>query len=279
MALITCPECGKQISDKAVACIHCGFPLNTETSSETPSKTASAAIDESINNISALAQAHPDLSLFNGEKFRFQMLLDLGKNDFENLQTLLKSNHVPEIHDRIALFLWRVSTQYPQTITNFTVKELFENVDFSLLSESTITSLAKSANSKMSSTNEKVYFTIIFAYPVYQIFKYGNNESNTTLAREYTKPTAADPKRSWYDLLIEVVSDKNWDTVDFSRLPNLKDYVLKGGHEGAVCCPKCGSEQIATINRGYSIWTGLLGSGKPMNVCQKCGYKFAPGKH
>lgn len=28
MALIKCPECGKEISDKAVNCIHCGFPLN-----------------------------------------------------------------------------------------------------------------------------------------------------------------------------------------------------------------------------------------------------------
>lgn len=28
MSLITCPECGKQISDKAPACIHCGFPLD-----------------------------------------------------------------------------------------------------------------------------------------------------------------------------------------------------------------------------------------------------------
>lgn len=27
MALIKCPECGKQISDKAVACIYCGFPM------------------------------------------------------------------------------------------------------------------------------------------------------------------------------------------------------------------------------------------------------------
>lgn len=27
MALITCPECGKQISDKAPACIHCGCPI------------------------------------------------------------------------------------------------------------------------------------------------------------------------------------------------------------------------------------------------------------
>ncbi|MDO4841511.1 MAG: ribosomal protein L7/L12 [Phoenicibacter congonensis] len=30
MALITCPECGKQISDKAPACIHCGYPLQEQ---------------------------------------------------------------------------------------------------------------------------------------------------------------------------------------------------------------------------------------------------------
>lgn len=28
MALINCPECGKQISDQAPACIHCGFPMD-----------------------------------------------------------------------------------------------------------------------------------------------------------------------------------------------------------------------------------------------------------
>lgn len=27
MALINCPECGKEVSDKASACIHCGCPL------------------------------------------------------------------------------------------------------------------------------------------------------------------------------------------------------------------------------------------------------------
>lgn len=29
MALIICPECGKQVSDKASVCIHCGFPIST----------------------------------------------------------------------------------------------------------------------------------------------------------------------------------------------------------------------------------------------------------
>lgn len=45
-----------------------------------------------------------------------------------------------------------------------------------------------------------------------------------------------------------------------------------------VTCPKCGSTSIATINRGYSVVWGFIGSGKPMNVCQKCGCKFQPGK-
>ena len=31
MALITCPECGKEISDRAPACIHCGCPIASTT--------------------------------------------------------------------------------------------------------------------------------------------------------------------------------------------------------------------------------------------------------
>ena len=27
MAIIQCPECGQQVSDKATSCIHCGFPI------------------------------------------------------------------------------------------------------------------------------------------------------------------------------------------------------------------------------------------------------------
>ena len=43
-----------------------------------------------------------------------------------------------------------------------------------------------------------------------------------------------------------------------------------------IHCPKCKSIFIQTINRGYSFWTGFLGSGSPRNVCQKCGYKWKP---
>lgn len=43
-------------------------------------------------------------------------------------------------------------------------------------------------------------------------------------------------------------------------------------------CPKCNSTAISTITRGYSFIKGFVGSGKSMNVCQKCGYKWQPGK-
>lgn len=38
MALIKCPECGSEISDKASACIHCGYPL-AELKNEKPKLT------------------------------------------------------------------------------------------------------------------------------------------------------------------------------------------------------------------------------------------------
>ena len=31
MALINCPECGNQVSDKATNCPHCGNPIDTKT--------------------------------------------------------------------------------------------------------------------------------------------------------------------------------------------------------------------------------------------------------
>lgn len=38
MALIKCPECGKEISDQSKTCIHCGFPLERKKSKENTTK-------------------------------------------------------------------------------------------------------------------------------------------------------------------------------------------------------------------------------------------------
>ena len=53
MALIKCPECGKEISDKASACIHCGYPLMNmqQKASETiPTQSTSSVSNEKSNS-------------------------------------------------------------------------------------------------------------------------------------------------------------------------------------------------------------------------------------
>ena len=45
-----------------------------------------------------------------------------------------------------------------------------------------------------------------------------------------------------------------------------------------VRCPKCGSTQITTGQRGYSFFSGFLGSNKTVNRCANCGYSWKPGR-
>lgn len=45
-----------------------------------------------------------------------------------------------------------------------------------------------------------------------------------------------------------------------------------------VRCPKCGSTQITTGQRGYSLFSGFLGSNKTVNRCAKCGYSWKPSR-
>lgn len=56
MALITCPECGKQISDKAVACPGCGFPM-VRKSDETKEAETTSEFDKIADQI---CRQHPN---------------------------------------------------------------------------------------------------------------------------------------------------------------------------------------------------------------------------
>lgn len=139
MALIKCPECGKEISDKSDKCIHCGFPLRS-----TP------IIQENIN----------------GKYYDV---------------TFLRDTNIPLIR-------------------------------------------------KVKKLNELTNCGLVQAKEIAQKYH---------IEQESSKPK----------------EESNKDVIH---------------------CPKCNSTSIQTINRGYSFWTGFLGSGSPRNVCQKCGYKWKP---
>lgn len=48
--------------------------------------------------------------------------------------------------------------------------------------------------------------------------------------------------------------------------------------DNTVCCPACGSTNIVTGSRGYSLIWGFIGSGDTVNRCARCGHKWRPRK-
>ena len=55
MALISCEECGKQISDKAQHCVHCGAPIEkvSDAPINKPSSTQAEELDDSVKQFLA----------------------------------------------------------------------------------------------------------------------------------------------------------------------------------------------------------------------------------
>lgn len=74
-----------------------------------------------------------------------------------------------------------------------------------------------------------------------------------------------------YDSIVEIVQTKV--IPPYLSFITTEEYKRR---ESTPHCPKCGSTSISTINKGFSVITGFIGSGSPRNVCQKCGYKWKP---
>lgn len=148
MALIKCPECGQEISDKSDKCIHCGYPLSQKQES--------------------------DIFLFNGVQLSKSYFLDDNVPREDKTRKLRGASDVGNIVAWDYLNKWKESGAIPDVVNHETFAEAEER------------------------------------------------ERNT------------------------------------------------------IKCPKCGSTAVSTVNRGYSFWTGFIGSSSPRNVCQKCGYKWKP---
>ena len=54
MALINCPECGIEISDKALNCLKCGYPISNAVSNQFIKKTSQSSISPQVSSKSYL---------------------------------------------------------------------------------------------------------------------------------------------------------------------------------------------------------------------------------
>jgi DNA-directed RNA polymerase subunit M/transcription elongation factor TFIIS len=68
-------------------------------------------------------------------------------------------------------------------------------------------------------------------------------------------------------------------TGDFDINLHSKRERLNERAKGPLKCPICNGENIHSGQKGYSFWTGFLGSGKVIITCLNCGHKWEPGKN
>ena len=57
MALINCPECGKEISERSKQCVHCGYPLNDREQKECQNDNNICIINGENYNLSSVIEA------------------------------------------------------------------------------------------------------------------------------------------------------------------------------------------------------------------------------
>ena len=82
------------------------------------------------------------------------------------------------------------------------------------------------------------------------------------------------------NLASEIVSQFYEIGVDAKMLDSSEQihFASAESDRSTICCPKCGSTEYHAGQRGYSLLTGFIGSGKTVLTCLKCGNRWKPGK-
>ena len=108
MALIKCPECGKEISDKSSACIHCGYPItDTAKKQNTVSSITSSDDGQKQSEVEKYVLLGDDLRI--AEKYpdaldRYIKAADLGSAHAQlwigNFGSIIKVGVYPDRYEK-----------------------------------------------------------------------------------------------------------------------------------------------------------------------------------
>lgn len=80
------------------------------------------------------------------------------------------------------------------------------------------------------------------------------------------------------NFILQMLKLKNDDPIEYElKIAQFREIAeRKKAEESKPRCPKCGSTSITAGQKGYSFWTGFLGSNKTVNRCSNCGHTWKP---
>lgn len=187
MALIKCPECGKEISDKAPACIYCGCPVEsgkTEDTSNCVDKVGALFNDFLSNPVSHGSDLN---SIYDSVRKQVLKIRTTENVDSEQSRTQ-QGNVAEEIIQGII--------KYKEHCNWMTCKKFCELIDFDSLPEASMDGISDALYEIISV--DKVHndgskgnsYHIIFAYPLFEIITHGSESNKSQLMSILDKPSS-----------------------------------------------------------------------------------------
>ena len=288
MALIKCPECGKEISNQAQACIHCGYPIKSVLADNGSTDTTNNANCPHIEGVvTYYGHNIQETSVFdsgllsgtNGKCTEAMGIWDysVGGNQlyvtrkFGTVTYTVTENYLLNHNGKYDGYIPDddaidaiCSLKNPIGITTITFNrngEYTKTMSSGIVTKGYYVKKGNIIAMVIDNNKDYIHWSVVF--------------NNALFSASMIRAELVSEVR----VALEAVANKAKISPSFINVPvvNTQKETQKHIDDTEVVCPRCGSKSIATVNRGYSLFWGFLGSGKPVNVCQKCGYKYKPG--
>lgn len=258
MALIKCPECGKEISDKSSQCIHCGYPLNEVSVNNQDISSLKADI---LNLATARVQSKE-----SGTDATIKLYPSISKKIAE-----IRALNNESVEDTIAQIIYDSLKEMEIYSSWKSTKLYYELVNFQKLSYDTFAFLASAYGEKCSRCKKLNGFPTIDWFPIYQIVTYAPSDISNSL-KGMMGTQQYNTLLQWHSSNPDVTTYES----ALASVPRFSTQNVKNTAATTLKCPKCGSTAVTTTTRGYSIMLGFIGSGKVINICGNCGNKWKP---
>lgn len=296
MALITCPECSGQVSDKAASCPHCGYPIAAETPQEArafcvkskPIPPASVQAWERFTAI-RLTMEIAGIPTEEAEK-RLSTPGSIIKDKLtEHEATAVVLNyqklHIPTAAEQSQYTLREVDQEKQETQEAFLKKRAAENPDelfvFKKVWPGMVDLACTMCGQKFSTDINRVSVVNDLVIEV-------KRPITCTKCRRVVSPGAKIIKN------VENITPKDPESAAIDPSAKQKRLfdpdIVEKTEAAKLRCPKCGGTNIQFVKKGFSLGgaalggllaggaglvAGGLGSNDVMCVCSNCGHRWA----
>lgn len=273
MALIKCPECGKEVSDKSEICIYCGYPIKDFILSD---------IENVLSKINlCLKNINTNNEIINGFEQSYHKIKEYIEFFSEKIQS--KEKNI-EFNSRLLIVLYEFVENIIYYFTPEESCDLFSLIDFTKISDNTQKVFVEKIDNLL--TKEGAFNNdcisnqccVILWYPLFEMIKHFD-QNNTDYIHEKLCEKTQKQKILDFPSIMEYISTTAQKHEFMRRISEQINYNNVSQTINTPKCPTCSSTNIHKIHASRklmgAISFGLLSkTAKSQFECKNCGYKW-----